>query len=140
MLFPPAALPTPSSQLHGNELGLPLPQHPFAPRLQNILFRYAELVEVAVRDKGLGDGCPSHPHHHQLQQRCCDPAVALAAEARGVVVELGSGGWVGCWVQPVELNLVCCLVGCHRLRYLTSVGLLAVVGQDWGVVVLDYWH
>src|SRR6266566_5449721 len=58
--------------LHGDVLDLP--QHPFVP-LHEVLFRYAEYAAVAVRDKGLGDGCPSHPQHHQFRQRCCNPAV-----------------------------------------------------------------
>jgi hypothetical protein len=74
--------------------------------------RYAGFAAVAVRDEGLGDGCSSHPWHHQLQQHCCNPRD----------VALGNGDWdcqVGCWVV--------CLFGGH---------LLVVVGQDGEVTVV----
>jgi len=45
--------------LHGDVLELRLPQNPFVLR-REVLFRYAEFAAVAVRDKGLADGCPSH--------------------------------------------------------------------------------
>jgi len=110
MPLSPAALPTPSPQLHDDDLGLLLPQHSFPPRfcrLQNTLFCYAEPLEAWSVMVELGG--------NRVERRVQPQAVEL---------NLDDGFFVGC----------------HQVQHLTSAGLLVVVGQDWQVTVLGCWE